>query len=421
MGEGHVNMRAMSVMGGKLLDRAVGLVGASPRQRARRPKGLRLRGLVALVAIVLASGVAAPLTASAAFPGTNGVIVYAAATSPFSPFCGGWRAGLQLFTQVPGSSFPSQLTCTRGFDLHPFVSPDGSEVVFSSIGFGGTQQLYTVPLNGGHHHAHQPTLVSDAPQARDDYPSWSPSGDGTIVFQRTNPGALSQLFTENVNDPQSAAPVFPTATGFNDTQPVYDPSDPDLIVFVRQINSHSQIFSYDTSSGILTDLSTAGGSNGDDAKPDFSSDGHHLVFQSDRSCNAWQLYTMSVQGNDQSPVFPQTGPTSACATGGVDPVFSPDDGSIAFDRRMHWGEELAVVPVDGSGQASGSMKPLASPFFGFFGQAIQPNWGPNQTPPAQTTEAPLPIILPIAGFVAAGAALTVRRRRNRARSALRHA
>jgi Tol biopolymer transport system component len=387
-------------------------------------------GLGTLAAITIV-----PTAAQAAFPGVNGLVVFSGTGASWSRFCRDRHQQDQLFELTAEESSPVQLTCTSGRDEHPFVSPDGSEVVFSNVTNGGVSQLFTLDLSStGRREFAQPVLVSDAPQASDDDSSWSPAGDGTIVFQRTLPGSPSQLYFENVADPSSAAPIFATPTGFNDTEPVFDPSDPDVIAFVRPVGGHSHIFSYDVTTQALTDLSAQGngGGSGDDAKPDFAPTGAEgrIVFESDRNCGYMQLYTMTTQGTDQSPVFPTSSRktpsgSEACSSAGDDPVYSPQGDQLAFDRQgdfprgddqgrgfayedHEWGgwSNLSFVPIDSSGTATGN----ATGIRGYGTTGVQPSWGPEASPPADAPEAPLPIILPVMGAGVAGTVLFIRRR-----------
>jgi Tol biopolymer transport system component len=374
-------------------------------------------------------------SAQAAFPGADGVVVFE--SSGFwpgfagAPFCwkhwshghdDGWGSdGNALFTLQPGSSRPRLLTCTSTRDAHPFVSPDGTEVVFSSARHWGPRQLFTIQIGSGGHPG-SPTPVSDAAGASDDFPSWSPTGNGTIVFQRTLPGAAAQLYTEDVADPSSASPVFPAPTGSSDTEPVYDPADPTLLAFVRPVSGHSHIFTYDLSSHTVTDLSAQGngGGTGDDSKPDFAPLGSEglIVFQSDRACGTTQLYTMRVDGTHQQPVFQAPDGSQLCRQTDSDPVFSPQGDALAFDEGQSWGTWGSWsagfrgpydVPVSSSGTATGNVTEMAH----FPAQNEEPNWAPLDSPPAQAPEVGLPILLPVAGATGVGALLLVQRRRQR--------
>ncbi len=402
--------------------------------------------VVTLFFMAAAVSVGAP-AAQAAFPGSDGVIVLASSGSAGRGGWGGWgdwgnwwngfghgSGGActsggdrsALYTLSPDAPQPAVLTCTPGTDSHPFVSPDGTEVVFTETQRGGPGQLYTYPLDqpGG---AVAPTLASDPATASDDYASWSPAGDGTIIFQRTLPGQLPQLFTENVSDPSAATPVFSSPTGSSDTEPVFDPANPELIAFVRVVNGQSHIFTYDLSSQSLLDLSAQDGVSGaDDSKPDFSpgSSGGGIVFQSDRACGDMQLYTMTVQGTDQEPVFRAfdngtfDGP-QVCRPPTRDPVFSPDGGALSFDQSYsEWGFSSSgpyEVSINSSGTADGHVRALTFLYGGFDFLGANgfddPSWAPASGPPAETPEASLPVLLPPLGVAAAGTMLFLRRRR----------
>jgi Tol biopolymer transport system component len=352
------------------------------------------------------------------------------------------------------------VVCTGNDVQHPFVSPDGTTVVFASSDDGGPHQLFTVPIPSGdaHNHAHnhtgnqaddralnsphdtaRPTLVSAMPNADDDFPSWSPAGDGTIVFQRTLPGGKPQLWVENVNSPAGAAPVFASPTGSSDTQPVYDPANPAVVVFVRLFGGFQQIFSYNLSTHALLDLSaqSGGGMVSNDSKPDFSpgTADQRIVFQSDRACGSIQLFTMSLDGTDQVPVFQTTSngtPTGQprCGHPMHNPVFSPsadalaydsardscshgerDSRSTSLDTQSSWWwcfgtSEIYSVTVNNGGVADGT--PTAATGHGW--DDSEPNWAPAG-PPEQAAEAPWPIVLPIAAGVLGVSWVAVTRRR----------
>ena len=405
--------------------RCAGLQPVAPSRRHRTPSRRRGRGTSSCAAVRLSIAIAAVIlgatffgvpSADAAFPGGDGPVVFASASGLFfSHACGG-RFGVELFVVVPGGSRPHQLTCDHGFDAHPFVSPDGSQVVYTNFSWSGASQLFTLPLTpAGNRHRARPTLVSSSTQDGDDEASWSPADDGTIVFARTVPGAMPQLFVENVADPLSAAPLFSAPTGFADSDPVYDPSDPDLIVFVRRIDDNDHIFSYDTSTQAISDLSAQAGSTVDDTKPDFDPVGSpgRLVFQSSTGgdCRGPQLLTMALDGSDRQAVLgtpPDDDHIPGCSMSADNPSFSPQGDAVVFDRHDRWGERVYRVAVDAKGAATGEAHPLDHGVF----LAGEPNWGPLGAPPSDTPEVALPVILPLAGVVSGGVAVAVRRRRS---------
>ena len=182
-----------------------------------------------------------------------------------------------------------------------------------------------------------------------------------------------------------------------------------VIAFVRPVGGQSHVFTYDLSTQVLTDLSAQGdsGNPGNDSKPDFApaGAGGRIVFESDRACGYSQLYTMTLQGTDQTSVLPSTSHptptgTESCAPGGDDPVYSPQGDQLVFDRGgffsqghangyergWHPGSTgLSFVTIDPSGAAVGDVTGIK----GYGATALEPSWGPSATPPAQTPEASL--------------------------------
>jgi hypothetical protein len=364
-----------------------------------------------------------PGVAGAAFAGSDGVIVFASSRAATTPFCPGPYTSSELFEYNPATSTTTQLTCTGQQDTHPFVSPGGSLVVFASTRSAGVDRLYTVPTantSGTQGAPTTPTPVSVVPAGStsltDDYPSWSPAADGTIVFQRTLNGGTPQLWTENVYNPGStAAPVFSTPTGFSDTEPVYDPLNASIIAFVRSTGGHQQIFEYDLSTPStppvnLSALSPDPVSN--DSKPDFApnagpgGNGQRIIFESDRACGIDQLYSMHDDGTAQAPVF------STCTSAADEnPVYSPQADAVAFDapgpNSQDVYDETFTVNLQGMATAISTPVDLTNNF----ATDDQPNWAQTGGPGVDTPEAPMAVLLPAAGLLLGGGVVLVARRR----------
>jgi Tol biopolymer transport system component len=409
--------------------------------RQIRAMGCRVAAASALA--VVGAAIVLPGVATAAFPGSDGPIVYQSTETGITP-CNPFTSS-ELFSVSSSGGPVSQVDCDGHTDQHVFVSPDGSEVVFASdrSGGSGSFQLYTESLTS-------PGTATDVsyPQSAgiDDYPSWSPAAtptSGVIIFQRTLPGGSPQLYTENVNTPSSPAqPVFTSPTGFSDTEPVFDPSNANEIAFVRQSpGGPQQIYTYNLSTPGTPPVNLSasdGDGSSNDSKPDFaptptgSASTQLIVFQSDRSsaaasggpCAGTQLYTMSDQsGSTISPAFQVFAGSPSAPTGqqlcpkvnGVNvatenPVFSPQGDAIAYDQPGPNSQNVftyKVSVVDGVGMMS-----TASDLTPNFSTDEAPNWVPV-FPAASTPEAPQSILLPAAGMGVFGAAgvLMVRRRR----------
>lgn len=401
-----------------------------------------------MAAAALGLALATPAVAGAAFPGGNGSLVYQSTQpgiAPCSPF-----TSSELFSIPSTGGAQSQIDCDGHTDQHAFGSPDGSEVIFASNRIDGSSfSLFTEPVSGGGATGVSQNLPNGA---SDDYASWAPAAPGHqsgIIFQRTLPLGQPEIYTENINVPGSVTPVFADTTGFSDSQPVYDPSDADIIAFTRTYAGQtSRIFTYRFSTHTLTDLSTINGdTNSNDSKPDFApfpdGSGHQIImFQSDRAtpaagsgstngpCVGSQLYTVTSQPTASTivPVLQTWSggmPTGIqkCATNGtalvadLNPVFSPDGTQVAFDQSGTNGsggttqDIFAAYDVTFShGAASGTPTDLTPNF----ATDVAPTWLPVQ-PGVSTPEAPLPLLLPATSVgMFGGVALLARRRRRRA-------
>ncbi len=380
-----------------------------------------------------------PGVAGAAFPGVDGPLVYQSTETGIPP-CSPYTSSELFSIQPVADSTPSQVDCNGHTDQHPFVSPDGTQVVFASNRGGGSGafQLYLKPLSAPNSAA---TDVSYPPNAGvDDYPSWapaSPANQGTIIFQRTLSGGDPQLYIENVNTPSSpAVPVFSAPTGFSDTEPVYDPSNANEIAFVRQAaGGPQQIYTYNLSTPSVPPVNLSasdGDSASNDSKPDFApyvgGNGQEIVFQSDRStanamggpCEGTQLYTMTDQpGSTITPVFATGSPPSEQQTcpkvNGVNvatenPVFSPEGDKIAYDEPGPNAQDVYTFEVSLSDDIGvGSPTDLV---VNNYNTDAAPNWAPV-SPGSSTPESPNVLLLPLVGAAVAGAGFLVVRRRRR--------
>jgi Tol biopolymer transport system component len=412
-----------------------------------------LRRVVVAAAASLGVLTIVPGIAAAAFPGNNGSIVFQSTTVSTAPSCVNHTSS-ELFSTPPNVTNPAsqpQLDCTGSTDQHPFFSPDGTEVIFASNrAAGGTDhfQLYTMPFVTDGLASGVPTDVSQdfVSTDSDDYPSWAPASPGnqnTIIFQRTLAGGQPELYTENINTPNSIAPVFPDNTGFSDSQPVYDPSNANEIAFVRTTSptGPSQIYTYNFATQVLVNLSAANGdAASNDSKPDFapSPDGGNqlIVFQSDRStananngpCSGTQLYTMFDQppasGTTIAPVFQTwsggnpTGIQTCPMSNGVgvameNPVYSPDGTQIAFDQFNQSQDIYTTYDDSVANTAAGSDPARMSGELDLtpnFATDEAPTWGPV-SPGESTPETPSALALPVAAVGVLGAGILIVRRR----------
>jgi Tol biopolymer transport system component len=342
-------------------------------------------------AVVLALALAGP--AFAAFPATNGRIVFVS-----------FRSGAPtLFTVDPTAPTTSLATLTSaGDDQDPAVSPDGTTVAFSRTA-NVTPGIYTVPLAATSQESAVHLVVAD-PTAIE--PSWSPDGH-TLIYVST----VNGVRTLETIDTTAASPtptVLFTDTA-NDDDPVFDPADPTKIVFVRSTSPGvSQISLYSTTTHAAPiNLSNVAAN---DSTPDFSSNGQWIVFQSDRGVTS-QLWSMSVTGANQHALF--STPTGVADT---DPAFSPDGSFVTWVRPMvSASKEIETLSTALTYTASGpTVGPSASVTDDSLSSAtdVEPVWAPLTQAGVNLPEVGAPALLGVAGIASFAAVALFRRRRS---------
>lgn len=330
---------------------------SEPAALAARPSS-RSRIHVAVVALsVLATlTVPAPL-AHAAFPGTNGKIVFIKDLPP---------GNREVFTMNPDGTDQRNLTNRLGDERRPTFSADGNKIAFQSLR-DGNWEIYTMNADGTGQ-----TNVSKSPDTEDYFPVFSP--DGTkIAFAKFKDGRFD-IYTMSSDGTGQTNLTNDVAADF---YPGWSP-DGKRIVFMH--NPHSpdaseragnwEIYTANPDGSGLTNLTNhpAG-----DLHPAFSPDGSKVAFESERDGNV-EAYTMNADG---------TGPRNLSNHPARDlrPGYSPDGTKLVFDtdreRNPDTGEpqrEIYTMNANGTGQANISRSPTIND--------ILPDWGPLARPAA---------------------------------------
>ena len=156
--------------------------------RARKPLAFGLVLVAALVAVMLVLVATKP--AGAAFPGSNGQIVFYSADSiavgdPSS-------SDTEIFSMNSNGTGLTQLTSNAVQDFNPAWSPDGTEIVFESRRDDPNGEIYKMPANGS---PNPRRLTNNA--ASDFDPAWSP--DGMQIAFHSDRDANGEIYTMNAN------------------------------------------------------------------------------------------------------------------------------------------------------------------------------------------------------------------------------
>jgi Tol biopolymer transport system component len=400
----------------------------------------RLLGMAGVVWLVGWIVLATVSTAGAAYPGANGNIAFVStrnnndAIYQVNPnYVGAPGAGLGSAT---GDAAATTGLTAGAVDSEPFYSPDGDEVFFSSDRSGGHWAIYDIaqaPALAPSATRDDATELSQVPgtETHDDYaPSVAPDGE-TVVFNRDN-NALYTLYAPT--GPSSVCLLYKPPSGLapaasdngSDSRAVFDPVDPSKLIYVSA-NGHLHLLSgIPTPSGTNpcgvsphsltdTDLSAdagfpshCGASGAVDADPDWSPDGTRVVFDSTRG-GGHTLWILTLGSHpSMKPLWP--GLDAPGQESDTQPVFSPDGDFIAYTQPMS-GSQVVDYELDQVGDPHSSETDLTETS----GTPLnsQPDW--QSTLPTQTPEAPVTLLLPVAGFMTAGGVLGLQRRRRQRR------
>jgi WD40 repeat protein len=257
--------------------------------------------LVSLSALAMLGMLASPSPAAAAFPGSNGRVVF---------------VGLYgyLYSMNPDGSGLRTLRRHDG-DSWPVWSPDGGRIAFSGGSDGDTVMVMNADGTGARALGFGGT------------PAWSPDG-ATIVFAN---GGLWTIGADGSGLSQ--------LTGTPDGAPAWSP-DGGSIVFSRFDSDTGQdhLWKMDADGGNQVQLTNDALS---DLYADWSPNGTRVVFErSDRSGKS-QIVVMNADGTSQS--------TLTSVGQNANPTWSPNGALIGFDSTR--GSGLWTMHPDGSSQS----------------------------------------------------------------------
>ena len=269
--------------------------------------------LMVLVAILTAGvlTVAVSSTADAAFPGTNGKIVFWSDRS----------AGPGLYTITPGGT-AAKLPGTSGGENHAAWSPDGSRIAFRSPS-SSNYEISVMNADGSGRRQLTTTPVAEGE------PTWSPDGS-RIAFVNNSSG------TDTTSDPEiwvinadgsGLTQLTNTAQGVEDRQPSWSPLG-NQIAFVsegRTGQTNSDIYVMDTipatDDGVnLTDDTATPVYQYNDEDPSWSPDGAQITYST--IADVWK---MNSNGTGKTNLTNGSG-------GGNQPAWSPDNSRIVYSR-----------------------------------------------------------------------------------------
>ena len=163
-------------------------------------------------------------------------------------------------------------------------------------------------------------------------PRFSPTGD-RILFTSYASG-FPRIYLMNVGDLSTRA--LEEQQGTMTFAPRFAP-DGRTVVFSLERGGNSDIYTVDTSTGALNQLTNAPSI---ETAPSFSPDGSQITFESDRS-GTQQIYVMAAGGGEPTRISNGAGRYGT-------PVWSPRGDMIAFTKQNEGRFHIGVLRTDGS-------------------------------------------------------------------------
>ena len=294
-----------------------------------------------LVAVLTAMAVVLVGTkpAGAAFPGSNGQIVFHSADSIAvgDPSA----SDTEIFSMNPNGTGLTQLTANDTQDFNPAWSPDGTEIVFESRRDDPNGEIYKMAANG----FNQRRLTNNA--ADDFDPAWSPGGTKiAFVSSRSgNDNVYTMNAVDNNNDGNGDNLKRLTKNLENDLAPAWSPNGK-KIAFTSFRAGNYEIYTMKPQPEGKTNrpVNLSRNPTAHDESPNWSPDGTHIVFTSSRGISSdFEIYSMTVSGAELNPLTENT-------ANDLSPAWSPDGTQIAFHSDRDVDGEIYTMNANGSGQ-----------------------------------------------------------------------
>lgn len=287
------------------------------------------------IAVAAAAIAALPSSASAAFPGSNGLIYFTRDTGPSSDI---WAVG-------PTGKGLVQITHS-GVAGQPAISPDGQKLLFTQTVATpppATSQIFVADADG----SNQQQITQTEQGAFS--PAWAPGGK-TFAFSQLFIGNID-IYTAQIN---SYAPFQKLTTDpAADTDPQFSP-DGETIAY-DNLSGEGAIFTMSAADGSNNAALVEGGLH-----PNFDPSGAPIAFQADpEDSELLQLFTIPPAGQDPSRLLSDD-------DSDTQPAYSPKGDQIVFSKEPGMGSSsspgLYLVTSDGSGTPTQITDPPSGAF-----------------------------------------------------------
>jgi Tol biopolymer transport system component len=321
------------------------------------------RAITLFVAVAMAAGLLAlPLgSAEAAFPGSNGEIIFSSNRA---------TGALDIFAISPAGGAPDRLTTfSTGHNIDPAVSPDGSRIAFVH-----DNQIWVMKASGMTAGGTGATRITDTSTAKTK-PTWSPDGSRiAYVANSADVDGQTDLEIWVINADGSGRTQLTNNTVVPDDQPAWSP-DGTKIAFVstRTGDNNRNIYVMDANGNNQTDITQDGPYEdttyqGHDDHPSWSPDGLTIAYTHTFLPNASgvpNIWTMTPTGSGKDNL--QNDQNSS----GSEPTWSPGGDKIAYVgvASASTNRDIHMMDANGANQKTVETEGNAA-------NDISPDWQP---------------------------------------------
>lgn len=211
------------------------------------------------------------------------------------------RSRYQIYVARVDGAGAARLMTSDGSDFFPVWSPDGTQIAFMSDRSGRTE-IYVAAANG----SNVRPLTAGHPGGPRGNPTWSP--DGTLVAFDTALDGKSEIATVSVRD--GTWTVVTSGLPGEHWFPSWSPNGREIAFGTFSGSGQSmthRLSALQLSNRTVRHLTrpTPPGSGRFDYHQTWASDGHRLVFSSNRS-GTWRLHVITALGTDDRELFPRS-------------------------------------------------------------------------------------------------------------------
>jgi Tol biopolymer transport system component len=246
--------------------------------------------------------------------------------------------GIFAVSVETGERFPLTFPQPGQGDFYPAVSHDGQRIAFARDSGLGVSKIYLLPLGHDFRPAGEPRELPLAGVGRslNVSPRWTAGDDGLVFVSDSGASRFNHLWKVGISGRDR--PSLLTGLGDRLTAPAISPKGRRLAYARRQYDSN--IWRIELGQGRASAPTQFIASTRLEDSPQFSSDGRHIAFVSDRS-GTEQIWTCDRDGSNPVQI------TNAERGVKDSERWSPDGRSLAFASNVEGQSDIYVVPSAG--------------------------------------------------------------------------